>query len=556
MIVFAAALLLVQAAFGESVLRIAPEAIAGFIDISSIRGLNGELKGLIGEMVPTGEEPGDPLASVLKGAFGGKYKDLADLERMGFDVDGDLAILFPKADFKRPIVMINVADRAKLEASLTALLVAPKTGVYGGVKYTEFRSGYCSIIGDVFIFSKVLDPLTSFIDMRREGGPLLESEGFKSLNLSLPPGGADLVCYLNMGELMKAYGPLIERFPRQIEQSGGPKSVNEVLRAQGRLLAEMLGQVELLGAEVEIEGTDLRIDLPMKLREGSELAGKLGSKPVPLDLFSQLPPYPMVGAGDVKGASDYLMRGLLSGSADEKLLALISKFWEGVGDLVAFASRISPSPVSESVYLYEVVDRDKVERYIEAMPELLRETHQLFNLPPFEVERVKRLSPLDYRGVRIEGYEVSFKRPETGGAGEGVELPSKVRAWYALKGDKLIMGTGGGEEPEAVWDTLKALEGGNSAYMAAGFIELADSALPGSSFLLFISTTSILKAGFEALSKSDPSAAALRALLENAPEEYGVAVSQAGEGASRRARVVVKLDSLKLLAAITAGMKR
>jgi len=548
---FAAALLLVQAAFGETVLRIAPEPIAGFIEISSIRGLNEELKGLIGEMVPTGEEPEDPLAGILKGAFGGKYRGLADLERMGFDVDGDLAILFPKADLKNPIVMINVADRAKLEASLAALFVNPKTEIYSGVKYTRFQSGYCSIIRNVFIFTRSLNSLTAFVDMRKNTGPLLEGKGIELLKLDLPPNGADVIGYLNMGEVMKVYGPLIAELPRQIEQSGGPESAREMLRAQGMLFSEMLGQIELLGAEVELEGTDLLIDFSFKFKEGSELAGRLGAEPVPLDLFSQLPPYSMVGAGDIKGMGDYMMRDVLKGRADEAL-ALFSEFQEGVGDLIAFASRITPSPISESVYVYEVVDPAKVARYVESMPELIKKAHQLFNLPSLEIEDVVRLNPSDYKGVAIEGYEISFKRPAP--EGEGGQM--KARIWYALKGDRLIMGMGTSAEPTPVRDALDAMEGGDSAYMNAGFGELADSALPGSSFLLLISPTSILKAGLETLSSSDPNAAALYGLIKMAPERYGMAVSGAGEGSIWRVRMAMKLEEFKQLAAISAGMRK
>ena len=543
-----------------SVLQLVPDSSAGFMRVKSLRGLSDDLRELVSQMTPMGAEPsGDPLAELLKGSFGGKYQSVSDLEKLGFDVKGDFAIVFPTPDLKGFFVLIGVSDRAKLEASLAALIPNPQPEVYSGAKYFKFGEGYYTILHNIFVFSKDLNSLTTAIDLyRHRSKPILENAEYQSLSLSLED---DVTAFIRMGDVMDIYGVFIERLPRQIEQTGRSSFAKSLLQAQGRMAADMMGQIQLLGMNLEIEGVNIRIDGAVRFKPGSELAGLSEGKIVRLDEFSNLPPYQICGVGDLKGMfllTREKMKELVQ--ADEEMEKLVDDFWNGVDDTISFAFNISNPPFYEGVQVFRVVDPEGVRRYLESSPKLLKKLNGI--LPgqqmPFEVESVEQGEVELYKGVEIKSLRVRYKvNPDVMSRGEEVQPPPEIRVLYAIRGDKLII-AGSTASKNPVHDVLNAMEGGSSAADAEGFYEVTGGLLPKPTTVVLISPLGVIKSILKSTSASQPNAAAMYMLIQNIPERYSMIVSKSGtdEKGISRGRMNLSLEDIKQITSISGGEVR
>lgn len=548
-------------ALGETVLQLVPDTSAGFIRVKSLRGLSDDLKGLIAEMNPTGEEPNeDPLAVLLRGAFGGKYQSVSDLEKLGFDVKGDFAVVFSTSDLKSFFVLIGVSDRAKLEASLAALIPNPQPEVYSGAKYFKFGDGYYTILRGIFVFSKDLDSLVTAIDLyRHKSKPIQGDPEFRSLSLSLE---SDVTAFVNVSEVMGIYGMFIEQFPRQIEQSGGPDYLNSMLRAQGKIASDMMGQIHLLGMNVEIDGVEIRIDGVAKFKPDSRLANLSGGKIVSLDRFSKLPPYRICGVGDLKGIFTYLQDEVADElQMDEKVKEALKDFQDGVGDVVSFAVNLSGATtgaLSDTVLVYEITDAERVNGFLEALPEIINLSNAAPFGPrrPFEVESVEPGEVEVYSGVEIKSLVVKFRRSDEGETQQSPPIPERMKIRYAIKDDELLYSESLNSNP--IRDLLDAMEGGGSAADVEGFYEATAQVLPDPTTVILISPMGLVKEVFRSLSKTEQGLAAIYMLIQNAPEGYGMTISKSrgSEKGITRGRMTLSLEGVRQIFAISSGMRQ
>jgi len=544
---------------GGSVLQLIPDSSVGFVRVKSLKGLSDNLKELVSQMTPMGTEPGgDPLAALLRRSFGGKYQSVSDLERLGFDVKGDFAVVFTTPDLKEFFVLIGIADRAKLEASLAALIPNPQADIYSGAKHYRSSEGCYTILHNIFVFSNDFEGLRAAIDLySHRSKPILENAEYQSLSLSMDD---DVAAFIKVADIMGIYGALIEQLPRQIEQSGGSNHAASLLRAQGRMAADMMGQIQLLGMNLEIEGVKVRIDSAVRFKSGSELADLSGGKPVKLDEFSNLPPYQVCGVGDLKGIF-MLTREKMKDQiqVDEETEKLVSDFWAGVGDMISFALNISGPPFYEGIQVFKVVDPEKVRRYLDSSPRLIGKLNGM--LPgqrmPFEVESVEQGETELYKGVEIKSLKVKYKvTPETAPQGGGIQLPPEIKILYATKGDRLIIA--GSISSNPIHDVLDAMEGGSSAADMDGFYETTGELLPKPTTVVLISPQGIIKSILKSISASQPNAAATYMLIQNVPERYSMAISKSGtdERGVARGRMSLSLEDIKQITSISGGGTR
>ena len=538
-----------------SVLQLVPDSAVGFVRVKSLRGLSDDLKELVSQMTPMGTEPsGDPLAELLKRSFGGKYQSVSDLEKLGFDVKGDFAVAFTTPDLKRFFVLMGISDRAKLETSLAALIPNPRPEIYSGAKYFKFGEGYYTILHNIFVFSKDLDSLTEVIDLyRHRSKPILEEAGYQSLSLSLED---DVTAFAKMADVIEVYGMFIEQLPRQIEQSGGTESANSMLRAQGKMMSNMIGQIQLLGVNVEIEGVNIRVEGAIRFKPESELANRIGDKVVRLEEFSDLPPYQICGVGDLKEM--YLLtRERMKDQIrmDEVTEKLVGDFWDGVGDMISFALNLLNPPLYEGVQVFRVVDLEKVRRYIDSSPELIRKLNEVFpgQRMPFEVKSVEWGKTELYRGVEVKSLKVRYRINNPEAQGEQIQIPSELNVFYAIKGDRLII-AGSTSSGNPLHDVLDAMEGGSSAADAEGFYEVTGQLLPKPTTVVLVSTLGIIKSVLK--STSQPNAAAMYMLIQNLPERYSMAVSTSRRGEVIRGRMNLSLEDIKQVTSISGGGAR
>ena len=576
----------------EDVLDIIPADVVGFVYTSSFQGLNDEIRVLLTELAPN-NPPQEDLAMRLVDFFGAEFDTL---QKLGFfDLSKNFAIFFTGVNPSVPAAAAYLKNPEMVQQLIETQSLDRRSVTHNDMSYYITSDGAMFVpLGNFIVFSSSAEACEKAIDTYKNAMPSIATDvTYTSFELDSKSGISDLVGYIAMDSVTPVIHAWMTEFMDEMDagrQLAG--EMNPQVGSSLEITAKMVDgvnwvvdQTDALSFTLQLDEGVLQISPILKFKTESEIQEYIHAAQANLTQLKYLPQQAMVN-GAMRFQKQDLIK-LISGmmtflnssisEADEgeseestqEVTEWMAKFYEPLGEEVAISVDYRDSLMPDMLYIYDVVNEDKLRRfmdndyisYLEASNLMLRaigagEFSNMYadaSLGPSEI----------YNGVEIKHYTLpnflSFfaqLSPQM----EGLEAlaPKELKIYYAITDGKLIYAMSADAQP--VRDTLDRIAGVAAGFDSAAGYDKITSALTLKNNLLFaISPLTAIKRTVEMAAQIEPSAGMVMMFLGNLPETYSIGISSQGHTGGVEANLFISLidfkDLINMVATLESSMQ-
>lgn len=545
----------------NSVLHLIPKGALGVIYCPSLLELDNRISTLVAELSPELDLP-DVSVKILVQALGVEFENLADLEKIGLDLNQDFAILLTSLQPLHFSALVHLTNPEAMKQMIKTNGSAPTQ--YKGVTYWNATEGNLSfaILGNTFVFStpqgvceNVIDIhngteqtiiqnpnysvfLTDILEETDQLGGCFDIEGIiATLDGPLEEELESIVNTIKDGdEALQVVAPFLEDFPEDFPEED----------------AESIERIQSISVRLEIEGTDVQIKPFLKLRSDSEFLQTLEERSGELAFLDELPNRAIMN-GAVQGCPKLLV--VLSESllttfpqktpeqkAQRNLLAEQMKtFHEFLVDRWSVSIHFEGTLFPNYLFIYELKDEQAARTYMdEVFSERLHEGG------------IYAGKSMMHNRVEIKSYifpDVTERLPEEFPEQIAALMPTEWHWYYAFTEGQLLFATGAG--PESIQTALeRKIESEEKFSDHPSYQELVD--VLGTDNNIFVALSPVISAKSVAplVGQMDQPNAAMQivaGLFMNLPENYSLGFSAKARDGGIDAKLFLKLGDFKQL---------
>lgn len=576
----------------DDVLDVVPADVAGFVYTPSFQALNDEIKALVTELTPN-NPPQEDLAMGLVDFFGA---DFEMLQKLGlFDLSRSFAIFFTGVNPSVPSAAAFLKDPETVQQLIETAALDRRSVTHNDVRYYITSDGAMFVpMGDVIVFSGSAEAIENAIDTYKNTMPSIARDvTYSSFELDRKSGINDVVGYVEMESVM----PVIREWMTDFGQmtAAGTQDMGEMTPQIGSTLeitAKMvdgvdwvLNQADALSFALQLNEGALQISPVLKFKADSEIQEYIHAAQVNLTQLKYLPPGAMVN-GAMRFQKEDLIKlstGMMtffsssdseadegeSEEATQELTEWMTKFYEPLGEEFAISADYSGSLMPDMLYIYEVVNEDKLRRFMDEdfISYLESSNLMLRAIMPGEFSNMyadASLGPSEiYNGVEIKYYTLpnflSFFA-QFSSQMEGLEglTPNELNIYYAITDGKLIYAMSADAQP--VRDTIDRIAGVATGFdSAAGYDNITGALTLKNNFLIAISPLTAIKRTVEMAAQIEPAAGMAMMFLASMPETYSIGISSQGRAGGVEVNLFISLVDFKelidMLATIESSMQ-
>jgi hypothetical protein len=564
----------------EDVLDVIPADVVGFVYASSFHGLNDEINALCAELAPN-NPPQEDLAMGLVDFFGAEFEML---QKLGFfDLSKNFAIFFTGVNPSVPSAAAYLKDPEMVQQLIETESMDRRSVTHNDMPYYITSDGAMFVpLGDFIVFSGSAEVCEKAIDTYRNAMPSIAKDvAYTSFELDRKSGINDLVGYV----AMESVTPVIREWLTDFVDvmAIGMQDVGEMTPQLAPSLAIttkmvdgvnwVLDQADALSFTLQLNEGDLQISPVLKFKSDSEIQEYIHAAQVNLTQLKYLPQQAMVngamrlqketliklGTGMMSffSSSDAEADGGESEKATQEFTELTTKFYEPLGEEVAFSVEYSGSLMPNTLNIYDVTNEDKLVRFMdEDYLSYLATSNFMLRAMGFDefsnIYAEASVGPSEiYNGVEIKHYSlpnIPSLFAQTSPEMEGLEglVPKELNIYYAITNGKLIYAMGANAQP--VRDALDRIAGiGIGFDNAAGYDKITGALTLKNNLLLAISPITAIKRTVELAAQIEPSAGMVMMFLGNMPETYSIGISGQGRAGGVEANLFISLVDFKVL---------
>lgn len=568
----------------EDVLDLVPADVVGFVYASSFQGLNDEIKVLLTELTPN-DPPQDDLAMGLVDFFGAEFEML---QKLGFfDLSKNFAIFFTGVNPSIPTAAAYLKDPERVQQLIETASLDRRSVTHNDVRYYITSDGAMFVpMGDFIVFSGSAEAIENAIDTHKNTVPsIARNVTYTSFELDRKSGINDLVGYVEMESVMPVIREWLTDFGEMT--AAGTQGMGEMtpevgssLEITAKMTAKMvdgvgwvLDQADALGFTLQLDEGVLQISPVLNFKSGSEIQEYIHTAQVNLTHLKYLPQQAMVNSAmrfqkeDLIKLSTGMMTFFSSSDSEadeeendestQELIEWMAKFYEPLGEEVAFSVDYSGSLMPDVLYIYDVVNEDKLKRFMDEdfISYLESSNLMLRAIMPGEFSNMyadASLGPSEiYNGVEIKHYTLPnffsfFAQLSPQMDGLEALTPNELKIYYAITDGKLIYAMSADAQP--VRDTVDRIAGVTTGFdSAAGYGKITDALTLKNNFLLAISPFTAIKRTVEMAAQIEPSAGMAMMFLANLPETYSIGISSQGRAGGVEVNLFISLIDFKVL---------
>ena len=564
----------------DDVLDVVPADVAGFVYTPSFQALNDEIKALITALTPN-NPPQEDLAMGLVDFFGA---DFEMLQKLGlFDLSKNFAIFFTGVNPSVPSAAAYLKDPETVQQLIETAALDRRSVTHNDVRYYITSDGTMFVpMGDFIVFSGSAEAIENAIDTYKNTMPSIARDvTYSSFELDRKSGINDVVGYVEMESVM----PVIREWLTDFGEltAAGTQDMDEMTPQIGSTLeitAKMvdgfdwvLNQADALSFALQLNEGSLQISPVLKFKADSEINEYIHAAQVDLTQLKYLPPGAMFnGAMRIQkedlielstammtffSSSDSEADEEESAEATQEVTEWLAKFYEPLGEEMAFSVDYSGSLMPDMLYIYEVVNEDKLKRFMDEdyISYLESSNLMLRAIMPGEFSNMyadASLGPSEiYNGVEIKFYTLpnflSFFA-QFSSQMEGLEglAPNELNIYYAITDGKLIYAMSADAQP--VRDTLDRIAGVATGFdSAAGYDKITGALTLKNNSLFAISPLTAIKRTVEMAAQIEPAAGMAMMFLASMPETYSIGISSQGRAGSVEVNLFVSIVDFKAL---------
>jgi hypothetical protein len=564
----------------EDVLDVIPADVVGFVYASSFQGLNDEINALCAELAPN-NPPQEDLAMGLVDFFGAEFEML---QKLGFfDLSKNFAIFFTGVNPSVPSAAAYLKDPEMVQQLIETESMDRRSVTHNDMPYYITSDGAMFVpLGDFIVFSGSAEVCEKAIDTYRNAMPSIAKDvAYTSFELDRKSGINDLVGYV----AMESVTPVIREWLTDFVDvmAIGMQDVGEMTPQLAPSLAIttkmvdgvnwVLDQADALSFTLQLNEGDLQISPVLKFKSDSEIQEYIHAAQVNLTQLKYLPQQAMVngamrlqketliklGTGMMSffSSSDAEADGGESEKATQEFTELTTKFYEPLGEEVAFSVEYSGSLMPNTLNIYDVTNEDKLVRFMdEDYLSYLATSNFMLRAMGFDefsnIYAEASVGPSEiYNGVEIKHYSlpnIPSLFAQTSPEMEGLEglVPKELNIYYAITNGKLIYAMSADAQP--VRDALDRIAGiGIGFDNAAGYDKITGALTLKNNLLLAISPITAIKRTVELAAQIEPSAGMVMMFLGNMPETYSIGISGQGRAGGVEANLFISLVDFKVL---------
>ena len=579
----------------EDVLDIIPADVVGFVYTSSFQGLNDEIRVLLTELAPD-NPPQEDLAMRLVDFFGAEFDTL---QKLGFfDLSKNFAIFFTGVNPSVPAAAAYLKNPEMVQQLIETQSLDRRSVTHNDMSYYITSDGAMFVpLGNFIVFSSSAEACEKAIDTYKNVMPSIATDvTYTSFELDTKSGISDLVGYIAMDSITPVIHAWMTEFTEFMDGMGaGTQDAGEMtpqVESSLAITAKMVGwvnwvadQADALSFTLQLNEGNLQISPILKFKSDSEIQEYIHASSENLTYLKYLPKEAIMN-GAMRLQKDNLIKfstGMMTffsasdSEADEgenenttqELSEWMAKFYEPLGEEMAFSANYSGSLMPDMLYIYDVVDEDKLRRfmdedfisYLEASNLMLRaigvdEFSNMYadaSLGPTEI----------YNGVEVKHYtlpNILSILAQFSPQMEGLEAltPNELNIYYAITNGKLVYAMGTDVQP--VRDTLDRIAGVAIGFdQAAGYDKITGALTLKNNLLFAISPLTVIKRSVEMAAQIEPSAGMVMMFLGNLPETYSIGISSQGHTGGVEANLFISLidfkDLINMVATIESSMQ-
>lgn len=564
----------------DDVLDVVPADIAGFVYTPSFQALNDEIKALFTALTPN-NPPQEDLAMGLVDFFGAEFEML---QKLGlFDLSKSFAIFFTGVNPSVPSAAAYLKDSETVQQLIETAALDRRSVNHNDVRYYITSDGTMFVpMGDFIVFSGSAEAIENAIDTYKNTMPSIARDvTYTSFELDRKSGINDLVGYVEMESVMPVIREWLTDFAEMT--AAGTQDMGEMTPQVGSTLeftAKMvdgvdwvLNQADALSFALELNEGALQISPVLKFKADSEINEYIHAAQVNLTQLKYLPPGAMANSAmrfqkeDLIKLSTAMMTFFSSSDSEadveerekatQEVTEWMAKFYEPLGEEVAFSADYSGSLMPDMLYIYDVVNEDKLKRFMDEdfISYLESSNLMLRAIMPGEFSNMyadASLGPSEiYNGVEIKYFTLPnflsfFAQFST--QMEGLEglAPNELNIYYAITDGKLIYAMSADAQP--VRDTIDRIAGVATGFdSAAGYDNITGALTLKNNFLIAISPLTAIKRTVEMAAQIEPTAGMAMMFLASMPETYSIGISSQGRAGGVEVNLFISLVDFKEL---------
>lgn len=575
----------------DDVLEVVPADVAGFVYTPSFQALNDEIKALVTALTPN-NPPQEDLAMGLVDFFGA---DFDMLQKLGlFDLSKSFAIFFTGVNPSVPSAAAYLKNPETVQQLIETASLDRRSVTHNDVRYYITSDGAMFVpMGDFIVFSGSAEAIENAIDTYKNTMPSIARDvTYTSFGLDRKSGINDVVGYVEMESVI----PVIREWLTDFGEltAAGTQDMGEMTPQIGSTLeitAKMvdgfdwvLNQADALSFTLQLNEGALQISPVLKFKADSEIQEYIHAAQVNLTQLKYLPPGAMVNGAmrfqkeDLIKLSTDMMTFFSSSDSEadeeeseeatQEFTEWMAKFYEPLGEEIAFSADYSGSLIPDMLYIYDVANEDKLNRYMDEDYISYLETANIMfrtmGLDEFSnIYADASVGPSEvYNGVEIKHYKLPnipslFAQTslEIEG-GEGLEslealAPKELNIYYAITDGKLIYAMSADAQP--VRDTIDRIAGVATGFdSAAGYENITGALTLKNNFIFAISPLTAIKRTVEMAAQIEPAAGIAMMILGNLPETYSIGISSQGRAGGIEVNLFISLVDFKELIQVLA----
>ena len=571
----------------DDVLDVVPADVAGFVYTPSFQALNDEIKALVTELTPN-NPPQEDLAMGLVDFFGA---DFEMLQKLGlFDLSRSFAIFFTGVNPSVPSAAAYLKDSETVQQLIETAALDRRSVTHNDVRYYITSDGAMFVpTGDFIVFSGSAEAIENAIDTYKNTMPSIARDvTYSSFELDRKSGINDVVGYVEMESVMPVIREWLTDFGEMT--AAGTQDIGEMTPQIGSTLeitAKMvdgfdwvLNQADALSFALQLNEGALQISPVLKFKADSEINEYIHAAQVDLTQLKYLPPRAMVNSAmrfqkeDLIKLSTAMMTFFSSSDSEadeeeseeatQEFTEWMAKFYEPLGEEIAFSADYSGSLMPDMLYIYEVVNEDKLRRFMDSEDYIsyLETANIMFRamgLDEFSnIYADASVGPSEvYNGVEIKHYKlpnIPSLFAQTSLEIEGVEdfeslealAPNELNIYYAITDKKLIYAMSADAQP--VRDTIDRIAGVTAGFdSTAGYENITGALTLKNNSLFAISPLTAIKRTVEMAAQIEPAAGMAMMFLASMPETYSIGISSQGRAGSIEVNLFVSIVDFKEL---------
>lgn len=570
----------------DDVLDVVPADVAGFVCTPSFQALNDEIKTLFAELTPN-NPPQEDLATGLVDFFGA---DFEMLQKLGlFDLSRSFAIFFTGVNPSVPSAAAYLKDSETVQQLIETASLDRRSVTHNDVPYYITSDGAMFVpMGDFIVFSGSAEAIENAIDTYKNTMPSIAKDAtYTSFELDRKSGINDLVGYVEMESVMPVIREWLTNFADLT--AAGAQEMSEMTPQVGSTLeitAKMvdgvdwvLNQADALSFALQLNEGALQISPVLKFKADSEIQDYIHPAKMNLTQLKYLPQRAMVNGAmrfqkeDLIKLSTDMMTFFSSSDSEadeeeseeatQEFTEWLAKFYEPLGEEIAFSADYSGSLMPDMLYIYDVVNEDKLNRYMDEDYISYLETANIMfrtmGLDEFSnIYADASVGPSQvYNGVEIKHYKLpnipslfaqTSLEIEGGESFESLDAlaPKELNIYYAISDGKLIYAMSADAQP--VRDTIDRIAGVATGFdSAAGYENITGALTLKNNYLFAISPITAIKRIVEMAAQIEPAAGMAMIVLASMPETYSIGISSQGRAGGVEVNLFISLVDFKEL---------